>query len=153
MSMTAADYAGPIWRGEPAANLGTSKFASRQDTLRHDQPQRDDPRLAPPFRRPIVKRPEPAREAIRRRTQMRNVRSNRSGFLFGPQNKARLIQAYLQLFVYITRHGTYIDGFAAPQDAKHIHTWAAKPLLELEPKRIRDIWLCDLSPNSKGSAG
>ena len=29
------------------------------------------------------------------------------------QNKARLIQAYLRLFVYITRHGTYIDGFAA----------------------------------------
>jgi three-Cys-motif partner protein len=61
------------------------------------------------------------------------------------QNKARLIQAYLQLFVYITRHGTYIDGFAAPQDDNHLETWAAKLVLEMEPKRIRDFWLCDLS--------
>jgi hypothetical protein len=61
------------------------------------------------------------------------------------QNKARLIQAYLQLFVYITRHGTYIDGFAAPQDGNHLETWAAKLVLEMEPKRIRDFWLCDLS--------
>ncbi len=66
------------------------------------------------------------------------------------QNKARLIQAYLQLFVYITRHGTYIDGFAAPQDADHLGTWAAKLVLEMEPRRMRDIWLCDLSP--KGAA-
>jgi three-Cys-motif partner protein len=62
------------------------------------------------------------------------------------ENKARLIQAYLQLFVYITRHGTYIDGFAAPQDADHLETWAAKLVLEMEPKWFRDFWLCDLSP-------
>jgi len=35
------------------------------------------------------------------------------------QNKARLIQAYLQLFEYVTHHGTYIDGFAAPQEYDH----------------------------------
>jgi three-Cys-motif partner protein len=64
------------------------------------------------------------------------------------QNKARLIQAYLQLFVYITRHGTYIDGFAAPQDTNHLETWAAKLVLEMEPKWFRDFWLCDVS--SKG---
>ena len=63
------------------------------------------------------------------------------------QNKARLIQAYLQLFVYITHHGTYMDGFAAPQDAGHSDkTWAAKLVLEMEPKLIREFWLCDLSP-------
>lgn len=63
------------------------------------------------------------------------------------QNKARLIQAYLQLFVFITYHGTYIDGFAAPQDADHSdETWAAKLVLEMEPKRIREFWLCDVSP-------
>jgi three-Cys-motif partner protein len=73
----------------------------------------------------------------------RNFKSLR--FPLWTQNKARLIQAYLQLFVYITRHGTYIDGFAAPQDATHLDAWAAKLVLEMEPRRIRDIWLCDLS--------
>ena len=47
------------------------------------------------------------------------------------QNKARLIQAYLQLFEYITKHGTYIDGFAAPQDAEHLDMWSAKLVLEM----------------------
>ncbi len=60
------------------------------------------------------------------------------------QNKARLIQAYLQLFVYITKHGTYIDGFAAPQDDNHPDMWAAKLVLEMKPKWFRDFWLCDL---------
>jgi len=30
-------------------------------------------------------------------------------------NKARFIMLYLRYFVYITHHGTYIDGFAGPQ--------------------------------------
>lgn len=62
------------------------------------------------------------------------------------QNKARLIRAYLQLFEFITHHGTYIDGFAAPQRAEHADTWAAKLVLELEPKWFRDFWLCDINP-------
>ena len=61
------------------------------------------------------------------------------------QNKARLIQTYLRLFEYITHHGTYIDGFAAPQDAAHLDTWAAKLVLEMEPKWFRDFWLCDIN--------
>jgi three-Cys-motif partner protein len=61
------------------------------------------------------------------------------------QNKARLIQEYLRLFVFITHHGTYIDGFAAPQDANYLDTWAAKLVLEMEPKFLRDFWLCDIS--------
>jgi three-Cys-motif partner protein len=61
------------------------------------------------------------------------------------QNKAKLIQTYLQLFVYITKHGTYIDGFAAPQDAAHPDTWAAKLVLEMEPKWFREFWLCDIN--------
>ena len=65
------------------------------------------------------------------------------------QNKARLIEEYLRLFVFITKHGAYIDGFAAPQDAEHPETWAAKLVLEMEPKFLRDFWLCDLS--SKGA--
>ena len=31
------------------------------------------------------------------------------------ENKARLIQEYIKLFTYVTKHGAYIDGFAAPQ--------------------------------------
>lgn len=31
------------------------------------------------------------------------------------EEKAHLIQAYLRLFTFITKHGAYIDGFAAPQ--------------------------------------
>lgn len=61
------------------------------------------------------------------------------------QNKARLIAEYLRLFVFITKHGAYIDGFAAPQDETHPETWAAKLVLEMEPKFLRDFWLCDLS--------
>jgi len=62
------------------------------------------------------------------------------------QNKARLIQEYLRLFVYVTHHGTYIDGFAAPQESAHPDTWAAKLVLELEPKWFREFWLCDVDP-------
>jgi three-Cys-motif partner protein len=62
------------------------------------------------------------------------------------QNKARLIQAYLQLFEFITHHGTYIDGFAAPQDEDHPDMWAAKLVLEMMPKWFHDFWLCDLNP-------
>jgi three-Cys-motif partner protein len=62
------------------------------------------------------------------------------------QNKARLIQAYLQLFEFITHHGTYIDGFAAPQDEDHLDMWAAKLVLEMMPKWFHDFWLCDFNP-------
>jgi len=48
-------------------------------------------------------------------------------------NKAQLIQNYLRLFLYITRHGVYIDGFAGPQDKENPQSWAAKLVLELTP--------------------
>ena len=60
------------------------------------------------------------------------------------QNKARLIQEYLRLFEFITHHGTYIDGFAAPQESAHEDMWAAKLVLEIEPKWFREFWLCDI---------
>jgi three-Cys-motif partner protein len=63
------------------------------------------------------------------------------------QNKARLIQAYLQLFEYITHHGTYIDGFAGPQEEDHPDMWSAKLVLEVLPKWFHDFWLCELSPS------
>jgi three-Cys-motif partner protein len=62
------------------------------------------------------------------------------------QNKARLIQEYLRLFQLITNHGTYIDGFAAPQESGREDMWAAKLVLEIEPKWFREFWLCDIDP-------
>lgn len=60
------------------------------------------------------------------------------------ENKAKLIQSYLQLFVFITKHGAYIDGFAAPQESERPDMWSAKLVLEMTPKLLRDFWLCDL---------
>ena len=57
------------------------------------------------------------------------------------ENKARLIKSYIRLFTYITKHGAYIDGFAAPQRRDRIDLCSAKMVLEAEPKRIRDFWL------------
>jgi three-Cys-motif partner protein len=61
-------------------------------------------------------------------------------------HKARLIQEYIKLFTYITKHGAYIDGFAAPQRRNRMDLCSAKLVLEAEPKRVRDLWLCDLDP-------
>jgi three-Cys-motif partner protein len=59
------------------------------------------------------------------------------------ENKAQFIMRYLRYFVYITKHGTYIDGFAGPQAERETDSWAAKLVLESEPKRIRHFHLCD----------
>jgi three-Cys-motif partner protein len=50
---------------------------------------------------------------------------------------------YLKLFVFITHHGTYIDGFAGPQEERMCDTWAAKLVVENEPKWMRHFHLCD----------
>lgn len=66
------------------------------------------------------------------------------------ENKARLIQEYIKLFTYVTKHGAYIDGFAAPQRRERLDLCSAKLVLEAEPQRVRDLWLCDIDP--KGAA-
>jgi three-Cys-motif partner protein len=60
------------------------------------------------------------------------------------ENKARLIERYLYYFVLITKHGTYIDGFAGPQKADKPTTWAAKLVLDSEPRWLRHFFLFDL---------
>lgn len=60
-------------------------------------------------------------------------------------NKARFIMLYLRYFVYITHHGTYIDGFAGPQAECETESWAAKLVLESKPRWIRHLHLCDAS--------
>lgn len=47
------------------------------------------------------------------------------------ESKARLIQQYLYLFVQITKHGCYIDGFAGPQKQDKPETWAANLALDV----------------------
>jgi len=62
------------------------------------------------------------------------------------ENKAKLIQEYIKLFTFVTKHGTYIDGFAAPQRRNHSAKCSAKLVLENEPQWVRDFWLCDIDP-------
>ncbi|MGD0833178.1 MAG: three-Cys-motif partner protein TcmP [Candidatus Dormibacteria bacterium] len=60
--------------------------------------------------------------------------------------KAQLIAEYLRLFVLITKHGTYIDGFAGPQANEEC--WSARHVLELSPPRLRHFFLCDAAPTA-----
>ncbi len=59
--------------------------------------------------------------------------------------KARFIMLYLKYFVFITKHGTYIDGFAGPQEECETDAWAAKLVLESKPRWLRHFHLCDAS--------
>ena len=63
------------------------------------------------------------------------------------ENKARFISLYLYYFVLITKHGTYIDACAGPQDPDHPETWAAKLVLDREPRFLRHFFLFDIKPD------
>ncbi len=67
------------------------------------------------------------------------------------EHKAKMIALYLKLFVYITKHGAYIDGFAGPQQPDKPEMWTAKLVLESEPKRLNQFFLCEIN-NAKWSA-
>lgn len=60
------------------------------------------------------------------------------------EKKAQLIARYLRAFTYVTKHGTYLDAFAGPQTEEDYDNWAAKLVLENEPKRLRRFHLFDL---------
>ena len=62
------------------------------------------------------------------------------------ENKALLISRYLYFFVQITKHGTYIDGFAGPQNSDCPNSWAAKLVLESEPRWLRHFYFYDVDP-------
>ena len=57
------------------------------------------------------------------------------------ENKARLIERYLYFFVLITKHGTYIDAFSGPQEPDNPEMWAAKLVIESDPKWLRHFHL------------
>ena len=62
------------------------------------------------------------------------------------ENKARFIQRYLYYFVMVTKHGAYIDAFAGPQRIDKLDAWAAKLVLEGQPKQfyLRHYYLIEL---------
>ena len=61
------------------------------------------------------------------------------------ENKAKLIERYLFYFVLITKHGTYIDCFAGPQEPDKPHMWAAKLVIESEPRWFRNFFFFEKS--------
>ena len=62
------------------------------------------------------------------------------------ENKAKLIQRYLYYFVIVTKHGAYIDAFAGPQRTTKLDAWAAKLVLEGQPRTfyLRHYYLIEL---------
>lgn len=62
------------------------------------------------------------------------------------ENKAQLVARYLHYFVFITRHGTYIDAFAGPQTNLGDDAWAADLVLANKPAWLRHFHLFDEDP-------
>ena len=60
------------------------------------------------------------------------------------ESKANLIERYLCYFVYITKHGTYIDAFAGPQRTDRHEMWAAKLVIESRPRWFRNFHLFEI---------
>ena len=94
--------------------------------------ERTDPLFAKPDQQPVQMRP--------------------GTYGIWTENKARLIDRYLKTFVWITRHGTYIDGFAGPKSPKNAHTWSAGRVVAAHPadpkkRRVRHFHLCDNNPD------
>jgi three-Cys-motif partner protein len=72
------------------------------------------------------------------------------------EHKARLIARYLRYFVFITKHGTYIDGFAGPQGedkADAANMWSARLVLANEPRWLRKFYLYDISDRQANALG
>ena len=96
----------------------------------------------------------------------KTIRDDRTGLLFdlGPQsepeplvarphpiwtkNKSALIARYLRYFVYITKHGTYIDGMSGPQYLDRLDFWSARLVLENKPQWLRHFYLYEKSARS-----
>jgi hypothetical protein len=64
--------------------------------------------------------------------------------------KAQFIARYLQYFVFITHHGTYLDAFAGPQNAKKSDSWAANLVLRNRPDWLRHFVLFEKSARGLG---
>ena len=66
------------------------------------------------------------------------------------RNKARLIDRYLFYFLMVTKHGTYIDGFAGPQVPSRPGSWAANLVLKSRPRWLRHFYLFEINREKIG---
>jgi three-Cys-motif partner protein len=74
--------------------------------------------------------------------------SKQDGYPVWTENKSKLIQQYVRYFLMVTKHGTYLDGFAGPQVKEYNdESWSAKRVLEIQPPWLRRFILCDMSPH------
>jgi three-Cys-motif partner protein len=64
------------------------------------------------------------------------------------EHKANFIRRYLKLFIQITKHGTYIDGFAGAQRANLQNAWSAPLVLQIRPTFLRHFFLCEKDAKS-----
>ncbi|SEH22514.1 three-Cys-motif partner protein TcmP [Rhizobium sp. NFR12] len=62
------------------------------------------------------------------------------------EHKAKLIARYLRYFVFITKHGCYVDGFAGPKNKDLADSWAAELVVNSEPRFLKQFFLCDQDP-------
>ena len=61
------------------------------------------------------------------------IRANRQpAFAIWTHRKAQQIYEYLYRFIQVTKHGTYIDGFAGPQRPGQTQSWSAEEVLKLD---------------------
>jgi len=73
--------------------------------------------------------------------------SKQDGYPVWSENKSKLIQQYVRYFLMVTKHGTYLDGFAGPQvEEYNDESWSAKRVLEIQPPWLRRFILCDMNP-------
>jgi three-Cys-motif partner protein len=59
-------------------------------------------------------------------------------------DKSDLVPEYMRLFLYITKHGAFLDLCAGPQYQDRPDLWIARRVLELEPKWLRDFHFCEV---------
>jgi three-Cys-motif partner protein len=64
------------------------------------------------------------------------------------ENKAKLIARYLREFVFVTKHGTYIDLFSGRQSEQVPDGWSVDQVLQMQPlaMRLRHYRLFELEP-------
>lgn len=75
------------------------------------------------------------------------VRVRPGDFGIWTAQKALVIDEYLRQFVFITKGGTYIDGFAGPKEPHRPETWSAKRVVDRHgdptKRRINRYYLVD----------
>lgn len=64
------------------------------------------------------------------------------------ERKAALVARYLHYFVFVTKHGTYVDAFAGRQSERAQEGWTVEEVLKNEPARLCTFYLFEKSDRS-----